>query len=139
MNTDAKILHIFKCQKWACRICRKYGILGFTKLTCIFILQTRMQRLMPDPGYNYRNMADAFTKIIKYEGIRNTVRGINAVVGGAGPAHAMYFACYEKMKTVLSRGGPQNAIHHGNKTWTNYDSVYVRSIQLQETGSPDQK
>ena len=72
-----------------------------------------MQRLMPDPRYNYRNMADASTKIIRYEGLRNTVRGMNAVVGGAGPAHAMYFACYEKMKKVLSRGGPQNAIHHG--------------------------
>ena len=79
-----------------------------------------MQRLMPDPRYNYRNMADAFTKIIRYEGLRNTVRGMNAVVGGAGPAHAMYFACYEKMKKVLSRGGPQNAIHHGiiiNTCW----------------------
>ena len=114
MNTDAKILHIFKCQKWGCHICRKYGILGFTNLTCIFILQTRMQWLMPDPWYNYHNMADAFTKIIKYEGICNTMWGINAMVGGARPRHTMYFACYEKMKMVLSRGGPQNAIHHGN-------------------------
>ncbi len=69
---------------------------------------------MPDPRYNYRNMTDAFAKIIKNEGLRKTIRGINAVVGGAGPAHAMYFACYERMKKVLSGGGPQNAFHHGN-------------------------
>ncbi len=72
-----------------------------------------MQRLMPDPRYNYRNVTDAFSKIIKHEGVRKTVRGINAVVAGAGPAHAMYFACYEKMKKVLSGGGQQNALHHG--------------------------
>ena len=38
-----------------------------------------MQRLMPDPRYNYRNIADAFSKIVKYEGIRQTVRYVYLV------------------------------------------------------------
>ena len=36
------------------------------------------------------------------------MRGLNATAVGAGPAHALYFACYEKLKLTLS-----GAIHPG--------------------------
>lgn len=66
-----------------------------------------MQCLVPDPNANYRNIVDAFYRIVRYEGIRRTVRGISVVVSGAGPAHALYFACYEKLKSTLKAAAPQ--------------------------------
>ena len=72
-----------------------------------------MQCLVPDPRANYRNVADALIRIVRYEGMKNTLRGINVVVGGAGPAHAMYFACYEKLKKVLHTRLPGNALVPG--------------------------
>ena len=72
-----------------------------------------MQILVPDPRANYRNIGDALYRIARYEGIKNTLRGINAVVYGAGPAHAMYFACYEKVKKTLSTSGKSNHLVHG--------------------------
>ena len=79
---------------------------------CIFC-KTRMQSLVPDPKADYRGVYDAFHKIVRYEGIRTTVRGVNAVVGGAGPAHALYFACYEKIKRTLTGGQTGNHLAHG--------------------------
>lgn len=72
-----------------------------------------MQVLVPDPRANYRNIIDALVRIVRHEGIARTVRGINVTAYGAGPAHAMYFACYEKMKGVLSRTGQSNHWAHG--------------------------
>ena len=71
-----------------------------------------MQCLVPDPRANYRNVVDALRRIIHYEGVGNTLRGINAVVCGAGPAHALYFATYEHLKKRLSGGQQGNALAH---------------------------
>ena len=58
-----------------------------------------MQSLRVRPAY--RGPMDALFKMVSTEGIWRPVRGIQAVFMGAGPAHAMYFACYESSKTVL--------------------------------------
>ena len=79
----------------------------------LYFFQTRMQCLVPDPRANYRNVADALYRIAVHEGLRNTLRGVNAVIYGAGPAHAMYFACYEKLKKTLSRTDHSNHLAHG--------------------------
>lgn len=84
------------------------GVLEHSVMYPVDCVKTRMQSLIPNPKADYRSIADAFYKIVRYEGVKNTVRGVSAVVGGAGPAHALYFACYEKLKKVLSGG------HHGN-------------------------
>lgn len=40
-------------------------------------------------------------------------RGIGAVVCGAGPAHAFYFALYERIKTILvSRTNSDSTLNH---------------------------
>ncbi|NXD60611.1 MFRN1 protein, partial [Corvus moneduloides] len=65
-------------------------------------LQTRMQSLQPDPKAQYRSVYEALKKMVLTEGLWRPLRGINVTVLGAGPAHAMYFACYEKMKKSLS-------------------------------------
>ena len=72
-----------------------------------------MQILIPDPQANYRNVGDALFRIVKYEGLGNSIRGITAMIGGAGPAHALYFASYEAIKKKLSREGKSNHLAHG--------------------------
>ena len=61
-----------------------------------------MQSLQPDPAAHYRNMMDGLWRIITTEGSWRLIRGLNVTAVGAGPAHALYFACYEKLKKTLS-------------------------------------
>ncbi|XP_052501098.1 mitoferrin-1 isoform X2 [Budorcas taxicolor] len=77
--------------------------------------QTRMQSLNPDPKAHYTSVYGALKKIIRTEGFWRPLRGLNVMMMGAGPAHAMYFACYENMKRTL------NAVfhHQGNSHLAN--------------------
>lgn len=88
-----------------------------------------MQSLRPNPNATYRNIFDAFYKIIRYEGIWRPVRGINAVAGGAGPAHALYFACYEKMKKTFKQGSStgQNTLATGEGRFFFVGSSFYRN------------
>lgn len=61
-----------------------------------------MQSLNPDPKAQYPSIYGAFKKIIQTEGFWRPLRGLNVMMMGAGPAHAMYFACYENMKRTLN-------------------------------------
>lgn len=92
-----------------------------------------MQSLVPDPKADYRSVADALNKIVRNEGIKNTVRGFSAMALGAGPAHALYFACYEKMKFILSDGKQGNHFAHGNYLYvviscTRYSYMYISMV-----------
>lgn len=73
-----------------------------------FSLQTRMQSLQPDPAARYRNVMDALRRIVTTEGVWRPLRGLSVTAIGAGPAHALYFASYEKLKRTLS-----DVIHPG--------------------------
>lgn len=64
-------------------------------------IKTRMQILRPDPAAIYTGMGQALRRIIAQEGIGRLWRGINSVIVGAGPAHAIYFAAYEETKMIL--------------------------------------
>ncbi|XP_024603447.1 mitoferrin-1 isoform X2 [Neophocaena asiaeorientalis asiaeorientalis] len=74
-----------------------------------------MQSLNPDPKAHYTSVYGALKKIIRTEGFWRPLRGLNVMVMGAGPAHALYFACYENMKRTL------NAVfhHQGNSHLAN--------------------
>ncbi|XP_046360537.1 mitoferrin-2-like [Haliotis cracherodii] len=89
------------------------GVMEHCVMYPVDCVKTRMQSIVPDPNANYRSLADGFVKILRYEGIKNTMRGISAMVVGAGPAHAMYFACYEKIKSELSNGKQGNHLANG--------------------------
>jgi solute carrier family 25 iron transporter 28/37 len=65
-----------------------------------------MQCLKPNPNARYSGIVDALVKIVKHEGAFRPVRGMGVVAFGAGPAHALYFSCYEFIKNNFS--GP----HH---------------------------
>ncbi|XP_028852843.1 mitoferrin-1 isoform X2 [Denticeps clupeoides] len=61
-----------------------------------------MQSLQPDPKARYRSVYQALQTIVRTEGLLRPLRGLNITVLGAGPAHALYFACYERVKRTLS-------------------------------------
>ncbi|NXS57328.1 MFRN2 protein, partial [Brachypteracias leptosomus] len=72
---------------------------------------TRMQSLQPEPAARYRNVLEALWRIARTEGVWRPMRGMNITATGAGPAHALYFACYEKLKKTLS-----DVIHAGGNS-----------------------
>ncbi|NXH17925.1 MFRN1 protein, partial [Bucco capensis] len=78
------------------------GIMEHTVMYPVDSVKTRMQSLQPDPKAQYRSVYEALKKIVLTEGFWRPLRGINVTMLGAGPAHAMYFACYEQMKKSLS-------------------------------------
>ncbi|XP_039630619.1 mitoferrin-2 isoform X1 [Polypterus senegalus] len=77
------------------------GIMEHCLMYPVDCVKTRMQSLQPEPAARYRNVMDALWRIIRTEGIWRPVRGLNVTAIGAGPAHALYFACYEKLKKTL--------------------------------------
>ncbi|NXI77775.1 MFRN1 protein, partial [Rhipidura dahli] len=109
-------------------------------------LQTRMQSLQPDPRARYRGVFEALRKMVLTEGLWRPLRGINVTVLGAGPAHAMYFACYEKLKKSLSEVFQQGGNSHlangiaGSVATLLHDAVMnpaeVVKQRLQMFGSP---
>ncbi|NXN81032.1 MFRN1 protein, partial [Bombycilla garrulus] len=78
------------------------GIMEHTIMYPVDSVKTRMQSLQPDPKAQYRSVYGALKKMVQTEGFWTPLRGVNVTMLGAGPAHAMYFACYEKMKKSLS-------------------------------------
>lgn len=61
-----------------------------------------MQAINPSKQAKYSGIVQAMRTIVAKEGFGRTFHGMPAVIAGAGPAHAMYFACYEKIKWMLS-------------------------------------
>lgn len=57
-------------------------------------------------SYSNSSITTALRELIKLEGIRTSVRGLTAVAIGAGPAHALYFAAYEKSKDLFGGNKP---------------------------------
>lgn len=53
-------------------------------------------------GVEYKGVLRSFKKIAATESPRKLFRGIGVVASGAGPAHALYFSCYEYTKIFLS-------------------------------------
>ena len=58
--------------------------------------------LLRDSFLFRRVFVDALRPMVRQEGWGRPVRGVPAVFVGAGPAHAMYFAGYEKIKRELT-------------------------------------
>ena len=72
-----------------------------------------MQSLVPHPNAVYKNLIDAARSIVNNEGIMAAFRGMNIVALGAGPAHAMYFSCYEAVKKHVNKNSSNSAFGHG--------------------------
>jgi solute carrier family 25 iron transporter 28/37 len=87
------------------------GIMEHCVMYPVDSVKTRMQSIRM--GAVYRSPYDALIKMISTEGIFRPVRGIQAVFIGAGPAHAMYFSCYENMKVILEKQLGHGPTAHG--------------------------
>lgn len=63
-------------------------------------VKTRLQSLCPCPETKCPSVIHGLASIMKREGWWRPLRGVTAVAWGSVPAHAAYFATYEK--SVLS-------------------------------------
>ncbi|KAI9228585.1 MAG: carrier protein [Piptocephalis tieghemiana] len=73
-------------------------------------IKTRMQVFTSNPSAVYTGITNALSRISTGEGAVALWRGVGSVIVGAGPAHALYFAMYERCKDQF--GGNQGDGHH---------------------------
>lgn len=76
------------------------GISEHALLFPVDVIRTRMQILASPNTTAYTSVLNAMNRITTAEGARTLWRGVNSVILGAGPAHALYFGTYEVMKDM---------------------------------------
>ncbi|XP_076681704.1 mitoferrin-1 [Andrena cerasifolii] len=76
------------------------GIMEHCVMYPLDSVKTRMQALTPGPGGG-GGVGEVLTRMVRQEGVFRPIRGMSAMVVGAGPAHALYFSCYEFIKDKL--------------------------------------
>ncbi|EFA10359.2 mitoferrin-1 [Tribolium castaneum] len=74
------------------------GIMEHCVMYPLDSVKTRMQSLS---AAGREGIVDTFLKMVRHEGLFRPVRGMSAMVVGAGPSHALYFSCYEYLKNTL--------------------------------------
>lgn len=86
------------------------GILEHCLMYPLDSVKTRMQSLSPTTS-SY-SIFSTLTNMIKKEGVLRPIRGVTAVIAGAGPAHAFYFGTYEYTKEFLTKFTTYNQINY---------------------------
>lgn len=80
-------------------------------------VKTRMQALACDKSkFKSTSVFKNLAHIMKTEGVFRPIKGVTPMAAGAGPAHAVYFACYEHIKKWMipkskSSALPEFAVH----------------------------
>ena len=74
-----------------------------------------MQILQPTPQAVYSGVINAASRITTTEGARTLWRGVNSMIMGAGPAHALHFAVYEHAKHAFGGSGSGHHIAAAGK------------------------
>ncbi|XP_014274292.1 mitoferrin-1 isoform X1 [Halyomorpha halys] len=88
------------------------GIMEHCVMYPLDSVKTRMQSL--SVSHHNLSISTVLGKMIQQEGLLRPLRGIEVAVVGAGPAHALYFSCYEFLKEVLTtRFNVNNHLAHG--------------------------
>lgn len=92
------------------------GIMEHTIMFPIDSIKTRMQtqKIKETEG-----IISSFSKISATEGSLALWRGVQSVILGAGPAHAVYYLVFESTKTSLCN----NLLHHNHKNDAEGDKV----------------
>ncbi|GBF95304.1 mitochondrial carrier protein [Raphidocelis subcapitata] len=85
------------------------GIIEHTAMYPVDTIKTRMQALSHPGQRLHSSTLQALRAVLRREGVGGLYRGVTAVAGGAGPAHALYFASYEAAKRAL--GGDAEGHH----------------------------
>lgn len=78
------------------------GIIELCLMYPVDTVKTRMQSLTSEEGN--QGMVRVLRKMVKEEGAFRPMRGMSVIAGVAGPAHAVYFASYEFVKSIAHRG-----------------------------------
>ena len=76
------------------------GVLEHCVMYPIDVVRTRMQSIRPHIAH--QGLWTTVAQLVKNERF-GTFRGMSAVIAGAGPAHALYFSCYENLKQIMLR------------------------------------
>ncbi|XP_043269387.1 mitoferrin-1-like [Venturia canescens] len=76
------------------------GIMEHCVMYPLDSVKTRMQALTPGPGGG-GGVGAVLSRMVRQEGVLRPIRGIGTMVTGAGPAHALYFSCYEYLKNKM--------------------------------------
>ncbi|XP_050303986.1 mitoferrin-1-like [Anthonomus grandis grandis] len=71
-------------------------------------VKTRMQSLATTGS---DGIAATFIKMVRQEGMFRPIRGMGAMVLGAGPSHALYFSTYEFLKSTFTEMMPSTKYH----------------------------
>ncbi|KAI9199810.1 putative mitochondrial carrier protein [Polychytrium aggregatum] len=85
------------------------ALAGITEHSVMFpfdSIKTRMQILNSKAIYS--SISHAFAQITTTEGFYGLWRGVNSVIVGAGPAHALQFATYEHCKTLFGANADEH-------------------------------
>ncbi len=61
--------------------------------------------------------------MISEEGLFRPIRGVTAMMAGAGPAHAMYFGCLETGKNMASRANIPLHIGDGENRYYSLEKI----------------
>lgn len=86
------------------------GVLEHCLMYPLDSVKTRMQSLSPKTSGH--SIIMTFTNMVKKEGLFRPIRGVGAVVAGAGPAHAFYFGTYEFTKEFLTKYTKHNQLNY---------------------------
>lgn len=74
------------------------GVLEHCIMYPVDVVRTRMQSIRPQVAH--QSFWTSVAQLIRTEKFK-TFRGMAAVVTGAGPAHALYYSCYENLKQII--------------------------------------
>lgn len=86
------------------------GVLEHCVMYPLDSVKTRMQSL--SPVHSGLTVYQTLSHMVSKEGILRPIRGMGAVVLGAGPAHAFYFGTYEYTKEKMSLVSKSNHLHY---------------------------
>ncbi|VUZ57774.1 unnamed protein product [Hymenolepis diminuta] len=77
------------------------GILEHCIIYPVDIIKTRTQCLRASKNVFSLGLFKQLKNLVFKEGFRQSFRGVDVVIMGAGPAHALYFGIYEHVKKKL--------------------------------------
>ena len=93
------------------------------------LFQTRMQVIPITPTSAYNTLYSSLTRVATTDGLRTLWKGVNSVIMGAGPAHAVYFGTYEIVKDLAGGNRP------GHQFAATGECFLFREIRLAEPRS----
>ena len=97
------------------------------------MLQTRLQSLATEQPVK-RGLTSVMMAMVHEEGALRPLRGMGAMVAGAGPAHAFYFAAYERLKVIFTRSGSANHNHWAQGAAASFATVIHDGIMTPAEG-----